>query len=174
MDGTAKQRTMVLTGSDCLLTFHRVSLTHWPQIKNISKDCGWSLWGFKDSAGWALRMLPLPCRVPYHSAFVRTELWLTFMERDREWGPLGNLPWTFLWLGLHLGRDHLLWICLWRVQRSSPSLQNCYTRSRDHHRISVGRRKMALRGGRVSYSITFHSHSEFENKRNTDKLFTRI
>lgn len=84
----------------------------------------------------------------------------------------GVLPWTFLWLGLHLGRDHLLWICLWRVQRSSPSLQNCYTRSQDHHHISVERRKMALRGWRVSYSITFRSHSEFENKWNTDKLFT--
>lgn len=117
-------------------------------------------------------MLPLPCHVPYHSTVVRTELWLVFMKRDKEWGPHGNLPWTFLWLDLHLGRDHLLLICLWRVQRSSPSLQNCYTRSQDHHRISVERRKIQQRGWQVSYSITFHSHSEFENKQNIDKLFT--
>lgn len=113
-------------------------------------------------------MLPLPCRVPYHSIIVRTELLLTFMERDKEWGPHGNLPWTFLWLGLHLGHDHLLSICLWRVQRSSPSLQNCYTHSQDHHRISVERRKIKQRRWKVSYSITFHSHSEFKNKQNID------
>lgn len=83
----------------------------------------------------------------------------------KEQNPHGNMPWTFLWPGLRPDCDHLLSICLWRVQRSSPSLQNCWTHSQDHHHKSLEKSKIILRWRKVNYSITFKLIlTQFENR----------